>query len=192
MKERRNWLILSRIHYCCNWELASPWEIKDQHLVRCPQPGLDQHCCWLLGPLIILFCNVQACLVAWASGLNSDNDAIYQPGFLFLDEPRPCAHWWLTLPRERQRRKSLVGQGKPFVREHGKEGAAPVFNFVQSALSSRARTWKKSLFRKNKSFVRWVTKVRKANSLYYFHWWKIILFAISEQNILLYKILILL
>lgn len=63
-------------------------------------------------------------------------------------------------------------QGKLFAWEHGKQGAAPCakcFTFVQNALPPRARTWKKSLFRKNKSFVQWVTKVRKANSLYYFH-----------------------
>lgn len=77
----------------CNRELANPQEVKDRHRVRCPQPGLGQaHCCWLKRLLIIfiLQCvDLPSCLGLWAQ---SDNNAIYQPCFIFLKEPSPCIH----------------------------------------------------------------------------------------------------
>lgn len=41
---------------------------------------------------------------------------------------------------------------------HGKQGDASDFSCVLTALCPRARTWRKALFEKKKSFLQWITR----------------------------------
>lgn len=98
------------------------------------------------------------CLVSWASGHTSDNAAIYLLCFIFLHEARPRAHWQLTPPREKRRRKILVTRGRCLCRHTRNKRLLLSLAVRKLPYLEEQGQGKKLLFRKTEILVQWISK----------------------------------